>query len=356
MTGAKRTLLPVLERVPLLLLATVFLVFGVLSDRFLDVRNLLNILVQTSSLAIVATGMTFVLLTAGIDLSVGSIMFLSAAIAGKMVLAGTPLPFACAAILLIGVAFGAVNAFLVARLRVLAFVVTLSTFYVGRGLGLYVTETRAMNLPESLVRIGTGNLFRIPVPIWIFAGVLAAAHVTLTRTAFGRQIFAVGNDIESAAKAGIDTRRVVAAVYVISGMAAAIGGLVAVAQLGAVSPTFGNQREFAAVAAAVLGGTSLFGGRGQVFPGTLIGALLIQTVESGLVIVNADPYLYSLITASIIFVAVFLDSARNIYLKKRRRRNIRAASAYKLRARPPRPVFAARAGIASLACLLPPPG
>jgi ribose transport system permease protein len=149
--------------------------------------------------------------------------------------------------------------------------------------------------------------------------VLAAAHVVLTESPFGRQIYATGNDREAAEKAGINTSRIIFFAYVVSGLCAAIGGLISVAQLGAVSPTFGNQREFAAVAAAVLGGTSLFGGRGKVFPGTVIGAILIQTVENGLVIINTDPYLYPLVMSSIIFLAVFTDSLRHSLWQKLRR-------------------------------------
>ena len=324
MTRRSRLLLRLLEAVPLALLAGVYAAFAALSPRFLDPANLLNILVQSSSIAIVGVGMTFVLLTAGIDLSPGSIMFLSAAVAGKMVLAGYPLAAAGLAVLGIGLLFGAVNAALVARLRVLAFIATLATLYAGRGVGLFLTETRAMNLPENLVRIGSGRLLGIPLPIWILAAVAAAAHMVLTRTPFGRQVYAVGSDAEAAVKAGIDVRSITARVYVIGGFCAALGGLVAVAQLGAVSPTFGNQREFAAIAAAVLGGTSLFGGRGQVLPGTLLGAVLIQTVESGMVIVNADPYSYPMVTAAIIFLAVLLDSIRQAWVKRLSRRRIRA--------------------------------
>jgi ribose transport system permease protein len=315
-----------MKSVPLLLLAVVVACFGTLSPRFLDPQSLLNILIQSSSLAIVATGMTLVLITAGIDLSVGSIMFLSAAVAGKMVLEGLPLWLAVLAVLAAGMAFGAVNAFFIARLRMLPFIVTLATLYAGRGLALWITETRAMNLPETLLRVGAGRLLGIPVPVWILALTLAAFHILLSRTTFGRQVYAVGNDMEAARKAGIHTRRTIVLIYVISGFLAALGGLVAVAQLGAVSPTFGFQREFAAIAAAVLGGASLFGGRGSVFPGTLLGAVLIQTVESGLVMVNADPYLYPLVMASIIFVAVLLDGARHRYLERLGRRKIRPAA------------------------------
>ena len=312
-----------LQAIPALLLAAVFAIFAVLSDRFADPRNVANIVVQAASLSIVATGMTFVLLTAGIDLSVGSIMFISAAIAGKLILAGASLWIAIPAVLIAGVACGALNAFFVSALRMLPFIVTLATLYALRGLALYITETRAMNLPGELLALGTGTFLGIPAPIWILAVTLAIAQFVLTHTSFGRQIYAVGDNPEAARKAGIRVARLIAAMYVISGFCAALGGLVSVAQLGAVSPTFGNQREFAAIAAAVLGGTSLFGGRGSVFPGTVLGALLIQTVESGLVIVNADPYLYPMVLAGIIFVAVLLDAIRYRQVEKQSRRKIR---------------------------------
>jgi len=149
----------------------------------------------------------------------------------------------------------------------------------------------------------------------------------LTRTPFGRQIYAVGNDADGARKAGINVTRILFAVYVICGVCAALSGLVSLTQTGAVSPSFGQQKEFTAIAAAVLGGTSLFGGRGSVFPGTVLGAVLIQTVENGLVILNADPYLYPLVTSGIIFAAVLLDSVRARLLEKLNRRRVRPPEA-----------------------------
>jgi len=312
-----------LQQASILLFLAVFVFFGLLSPAFLEPRNLVNILVQSSSAAIVAIGMTFVLLTGGIDLSVGSIMLVSAAVAGKMVLAGMPLAFAIAAIVGIGLLYGMLNAFCVTRLRIIPFVVTLATLYLGRGMGLWITQTRAMNLPDSLLQLGTARIMGLPFPIVAFLSVLICAHAILRRTAFGIQIYALGNSREAAEKAGIPTQRTTAWVYIICGLCAALGGLVSVAQLGAVSPTFGNQREFAAVAAAVLGGTSLFGGRGGVFPGTVMGAILIQTVENGLVIVNADPYLYPIVMSLIIFLAVLVDSIRHSRILKLSRRFIR---------------------------------
>jgi ribose transport system permease protein len=300
-----------LDFAPLLLFGTVLALFGSLSRKFLEPGNLVNIVAQASSTGIVAVGMTFVLLTAGVDLSVGAIMFVAAAVAGKMMLGGVALPLALGAMLAIGLTAGAVNAFFITRIRVVAFIVTLSTLFIGRGLGLWITETRAMNLPESFLQLGSARLLGVPFPVWLFGSIVIAGHVVLTCTPFGRQVFAVGYDVGAARKAGVRTETILATVYLISGVCAAVGAVVTLGQLGAVSPKFGQQKEFTAIAAAVLGGTSLFGGRGNILPGTLVGTLLIQAIENGLVIVNADPYLYPIITSAVIFLAVWLESLRN---------------------------------------------
>jgi ribose transport system permease protein len=237
-------------------------------------------------------------------------MFVSAAVAGKMALAGTSLPTVFGAILGIGALYGVVNAFFVTKAGVKAFVVTLATLYVGRGLALWITQTRALNLPETMLQVGSARVLGVPVPALVLVLVLVFSHVVLAHTPFGRHVYAVGHDRAAAQRAGLPVGFVLFAVYVVSGTLAALGGAVSIAQLGAVSPSFGREREFAAVAAAVLGGVSLFGGRGAVLPGVLLGAFLVQTVENGLVIVNADPYLYPLVMAGVIFLAVWLDSAR----------------------------------------------
>ena len=268
----------------------------------------MNILIQVSGLAIIAAGMTLVLVTAGIDLSVGSVMFLAGVISGKLVTGGMAVWMAIPVILLIGIAMGWINGISIVRFKVVPFIVTLATLYIGRGLGLYISDTRAVNLPESFLAIGSQKVLGIPLPVIIMIIVLTALHLLLAHTAFGRQLYAIGNSREKSVKAGIRVNSILLRVYLISGLCAAIGGFVAIAQLGAISPSFGQQSEFSAIAAAVLGGTSLFGGRGAIFPGTLVGALLIQTIQNGLVIINADPYLYPLITAALIFGVVLIDS------------------------------------------------
>jgi len=315
--------LAVLDQASVLLFGVVLLVFALLSPRFLTVDNLTNVLVQSSSVGVVAVGMTFVLLTAGVDLSVGAIMFVAAAVAGKCVLGGLSTPLVLVAMLLVGVVFGSVNALLVTRLRVIAFVATLGMLYVGRGFSLWLTETRAMNVQAEFLPINTTRLLGVPMPVWVFGAVLVVAHLVLSRTPYGRQLYAVGQDAVAARKAGVRVNWILASVYIISGWCAAVGAVLSLGQLGTVSPTFGLNREFTAIAAAVLGGTSLFGGRGRVLPGTLLGAVLMQSVENGLVIVNANEYLYPLIMSGVIFVAVAVDSGRSLLLTRLTRRPIR---------------------------------
>jgi ribose/xylose/arabinose/galactoside ABC-type transport system permease subunit len=293
------------DHASLLLLGLAALTFGMIEPRFWSLQNLTNMLTQSSSAIVAATGMTFVLLTAGVDLSVGAIMFLCAAVAGKLALAGQPLALCAAAMLGCGVLCGAVNAAAIVWLRVLPFIVTLATLYLGRGLALNVTETRAMNLPEAFLAFG-----RPAVAIGIAATVALLAEITLRRTVYGRHLYAVGAGRRIAEYAGLPAQRLTFSVYVVCGMCAALAALLTMGQLGAVSPKFGENREFTAIAAAVLGGTSLFGGRGGVFPGAVFGALLMQCIESGLVMVNANPYLYPMIMASVIFAAVLLDARR----------------------------------------------
>ncbi|MGK0186037.1 MAG: ribose transport system permease protein [Verrucomicrobiales bacterium] len=184
-----------------------------------------------------------------------------------------------------------------------------------------------MNMPESVTSIGSARLLGIPLPIMLLALVAISAHILLTRTPFGRQLYAVGNNAAGARIAGINVTLILVGAYALCGACAALSGLISLTQTGAVSPSFGDKKEFLAIAAAVLGGTSLFGGRGTVLPGTLLGALLVQAVENGLVIINADPYIYPIITSSIIFLAVLLDSFRGRALTKLGRRMIRVEPA-----------------------------
>jgi len=318
-----RLLLLLLRNAPLLLFALTFVVFGALSNRFLQYGTLENIVKQASYIGIVGVGVSFVILTGGIDLSVGSTMYLSAAVAGVWIL-GHDLPvwLALLGVALTGAVAGLVNALLITRLTIAPFVVTLGTLAVYRGLGLAITQSRGVNFPSEVLAIGSTRLLGIPAPILIFAGVVLLSYLVLSRTPFGRQVYAVGADPEVARKAGLPVTRVLFTVYLISGVCAALGGLVLVSQFGIVSAGFGDKDEFDAIAAVVLGGASLFGGRGSVL-GTVLGAVLVQMVNAGLIFTRVDLYLQPLVFAAIIFVAVLLDSLRSGLLSRLERRNIR---------------------------------
>jgi ribose transport system permease protein len=309
MTALRRTAADLLTLPALWVLAAVAVTFAVQTPKFLTAENLRNVLVQSAAVGVVATGMTFVLLTAGIDLAVGSVMFLGAAVCGWLVGEGAPWWAGAVAVLAVGPLCGLLHGLAVTRLRLTAFVVTLSSLFVLRGLGLWVSRTRAMNLPDEF-RLLAGTVLDVPVPVVALLAVLVLGQWVLSRTRFGRHVYAVGHDPDAARKAGVDVNGVLLRVYVISGACAALGGLVALAQLGAVSPTFGREYEFNAVAAAVLGGASLFGGRGNVLPGVLVGAVTIQAVYNGLALVNANPYAYPVITGGVVFLAVLADSVR----------------------------------------------
>jgi ribose/xylose/arabinose/galactoside ABC-type transport system permease subunit len=307
-----------------ILFALVFLVFGILEPRFLTLKNLEIVLSNASYIGIIAVGMTFVLLVGGIDLSVGSIMYISAVVTGVLVNdLGLPVSLGFAACLAVGLVFGAINAFAVTWLGIVPFVATLVTMIAGRGLGLLITKSIAVDFPDEitlLASVRVGGL--VQLNIFIFAVVVLLAAAFLARTAWGRRLYAVGNDVEAARKAGLKTSRIIASTYLVSGLCAALGGFVSIAQLGRVQAGFGRNNEFDAIAAAVLGGVSLFGGIGTVFPGAVMGAIMIQMIQAGLVHTRVDIYIQPIVMGAIIFVAVFLDSFRNSQLKKLGRRNI----------------------------------
>lgn len=324
-TARERVVLLGLRNAPIILFVLIFVTFGLLSPRFLQPASFVNILNQASYIGILAVGMTFVLLTAGIDLSVGSIMYVSATVAGLLMQTyGLPPGWALLACLATGLAFGAVNAFFITRLNIIPFIVTLSTLIAGRGLALAVTQSQSIVLPNSMFQLSSFRLFgAVPFPIKVFVAVVFVAWVVLRYTPLGRQIYAVGHDLEVAQKAGLSTRGTLASVYLISGFCAALAAFVSISQLGIVNPSFGEGDELDAIAAAVLGGTSLFGGVGSVFPGTVLGTVLIQMVQSGLVFARVDLFIQPLIQALIIFLAVLIDSLRSRHLERLKRRIIR---------------------------------
>jgi ribose/xylose/arabinose/galactoside ABC-type transport system permease subunit len=203
-------------------------------------------------------------------------------------------------------------------LRIAPFLVTLATMVAGHGLVTAITESFGIDYPVAFTNLLAAPILGIPVPIIIFALVVGGAHVIFTMTPFGRHLFAIGNNLEGAQKAGIATDRIVFSVYVISGFLAALGGIMLIAFVGRLNQTFGVGKEFDVITAAVLGGTSLFGGVGSAF-GAVTGSVLVQMVQAGMVFTKVNLYLQPIVLAGIIFLAVFVDSLRQNRVARVRR-------------------------------------
>lgn len=303
--------------------ALILLYFGIQAPSFLGAESLANIIKQSSFIGIAALGMTAVLLTGGIDLSVGSVMFLAPLIAGYATRdLGLPIAGGFVVAALTGLALGAVNAALIVGLRIIPFIVTLSTMFLFRGLGVWLTSSTQFDFSEDMRRFGLSSPLGVPMPIIVFAGVALFVHLLLRHTEFGRQVYAFGNDRVAARKAGLPTARIEAGVYMLCSTCAAISGFVLIAQIGRLDVGFGEGREFDVIAAAILGGASLFGGVGTPF-GAVIGATLIQTAKLGLVFTGVNLYFQPIIQGVIIFMAVLADGMRTQRMTRKLKRTIR---------------------------------
>lgn len=310
---------PMAQRYGILIaLAALCLVLSLVSDNFLTSRNIINVLRQTSINGILAIGMTFVILTRGIDLSVGSVVALAGVVSasfattGAAGIAGAPyMPLIPVLVgLLTGTAIGAVSGTVVARFSVPAFVATLGMLSAARGLTLIYSGGRPIPaLTEGYRWIGTGDIAGIPVPIILFGLVFAFAHFVLSRTRFGRHVYAVGGNPHAAKVSGLPVRRIRFAVYAISGALAGIAGMILAARTGSALPQAGVAYELDAIAAVVIGGTSLAGGIGRV-SGTVIGALLIGVMNNGLDLLGVESYYQQVIKGGLIVAAVMLDRSR----------------------------------------------
>ena len=297
-----------LRAAPVLFLVLLALTFGALSTRFLTLQNLSTILVQSSWLIVLALGMNFVLLTAGVDLSVGSIMYLAAITVG-LGLNGAPVGVSILGAMALGGAAGAINGALIVRARVPAFIVTLSTLFIGRGLGLFLSSTRIIYADPRIAGLGRSAYLGFSAPLWIAGLATMIAWLLFKHTALGYYVRSIGVDADGARRVGVPVNAVTVGVYVLSGVGAGLGGFISLSQTSAASGAFGENAEFLSIAAAVLGGTSLFGGRGSLLA-PLIGAVLITTVQNGLALINANPYAYPVITGIVIFIAALMDSLK----------------------------------------------
>jgi ribose transport system permease protein len=282
------------------------LALTLLSDRFLTVSNIFNILRQSTINGIIAIGMTLVILTAGIDLSVGSILALSSVITAFMLQSGIPVPVAIFLGIGIGAVCGLINGVTITRASVPPFVATLGMMTIARGLALVFTGGKPITgLPETFRTIGTGSVGPIPTPIILAALAFIIGYILLTRTSLGQFIYAIGNNPVAARYAGISVSLNITLVYVISGLLSALAGLILVARLGSAQPTAGLGFEFDAIAAVVVGGTSFAGGQGGL-GGTLIGVLIIAVLNNGLNLLNISSFYQPVVSGIVIALALLL--------------------------------------------------
>jgi len=309
----------------LLALFALVVVFSLLSPAFLTSGNLVILVKHVAINAILAIGMTFVILTGGIDLSVGSVAGLAGMMAGGLISEGLVLEsfgvkiylhvwLVITLALLAGMAVGAVNGILVTRFRVAPFIATLGVLYVARGLALlrsggatYANLTGEAELGNTgFPWLGSANFLHIPVVIWVMVFLAVAAAFVAARTPFGRRVYAIGGNERAAVLSGVRVHRVKLAVYVISGFCSALAGIIIASQLVAAHPATGETFELNAIAAVVLGGTSLFGGRGSI-GGTIIGALVIGVLADGLILVGVSEFWQIVIKGVVIVLAVVID-------------------------------------------------
>lgn len=291
-------------------LAVVILATWAIAPEFFTTNNILSVLRNASVVAIVGVGMTFVILTAGIDLSVGSILALVGVVFASLLGHGTALVPAVLLALLVGAAFGLANGIGVALLGIQPFIMTLATLAIGSGLALVVTnggEQSYTNGSGLLTFIGIGGIGRFPGAAVIMFMVAVLGWLVLRYLSFGRYVYAVGQSPEAARLAGVPTGRVIAAVYVLSGLAAALGGILTTARLGVGDPNAGGLTNLDAIAAVVIGGTSLMGGEGGVW-GTVGGALLLEIVANVLNLKGVSPFDEQIARGVIIIAAVLLTS------------------------------------------------
>ena len=283
-------------------------VLWALTPHFLTVSNLLNVAQQTSINAIVAVGMTFVIISGGIDLSVGSIVALSGVALGAMLQDGQPLPVAIGAALATGVVCGIVNGVLVSVGGLPPFIATLGMMSVARGAALVFTEGRPVSgFDEGFRWLATGTVGYIPAPIAAMIVVYAAAHVVLTRTTFGRYVYAIGGNEEATRLSGVAVRFHKAAIYGVSGLMSAVAAIVLTARLNSAQPIAGMMYELDAIAATVIGGTSLMGGEGTL-AGTLVGAFIMGVLRNGLNLLGVSSFLQQIVIGAVIVGAVLVDT------------------------------------------------
>lgn len=286
------------------------LIFGFMSDKFFSVDNLLTVALQSAIIAIIAIGQTYVIITTGIDLSIGSNIALAGIVAAILMTSGVAVPIAVIGGLLSGCLVGLINGLIVVYGNITPFIVTLGTMSIVRGVSLVITKgIPVTDLPGAFTTIGTGSIASIPIPALIMLVLVAVFGFVLAKTKLGRYTYAIGSNFEAARLSGINTKRTLISIYIISGFLAACAGLILAARVVSAQPTAGTGYELDAVAASVIGGASLLGGEGMIL-GTFIGALVIGVLRNGLNLINVSAFWQQIVIGAVIIAAVYIDRVK----------------------------------------------
>lgn len=296
----------------LIALILLVVVIGIFSPEFRTPANFLSLLRQSSINGLIAFGMTCVILTGGIDLSVGSVLALTTALCAGFISNGMPVGLAMLLSLVIGTGFGAVSGFMITKGRLQPFIATLITMTVFRGLTMiYMDGKPISNLGDSFLLkfVGKGSVFGIPFPVILFIVVFIVFMFVLEKTTFGRRVYAAGSNAQAAKLAGVNVNRTKLITYAISGCMASLSGLILLSRLGSAQPTLGDGYELDAIASVALGGTSMNGGRGRIW-GTFVGVLIIAVLNNGLNILGVSSYYQDVVKGIVILIAVLSDRKR----------------------------------------------
>lgn len=314
----RRWLAPVLRQRGLLLaIVLLVVIFSVQAPSFFSSTNLLNILLQGSVTALLAIGQMFVIVTSGIDLSIGSMLALGAVITGTLLVAGVAMPLAVLAGLLVGAITGTINGLLVTKVGITPFIVTLGTMSMYGGLAFLTTDGKILyTLPQGYLDAFAGHVAGIPIAVVVLAVVTVVGMIVLKYTKFGEYVVAIGGNQEVARLAGIKVAVYVTAAYALAGVLAVLGGMLLVARLGSADPQVGTDLMLPAIAAAVMGGAALRGGAGSV-GGAVLGAMLISALQSGLTLINVQAFYQQLALGAVILIALILDRVQRRTKKPR---------------------------------------
>ncbi|MER2001977.1 MAG: ribose ABC transporter permease [Carnobacterium inhibens] len=294
---------------PLLALIVLVILVSIVNPSFIAPTNLLNLLRQVSTNALIAFGMTFVIITGGIDLSVGSTLALSSVLMAGTIAAGMDPLLAMILSLVVGTVFGAVNGLLITKGNMAPFIATLATMTIYRGLTLVYTNGNPITgIGDSFIFkfVGRGYLFGIPFPVVLMIVSFILLYILLHKMTFGRKTFAIGGNEKASFIAGIKNDRIKTGIYTLSGFMASLAGIIITSRLDSAQPTAGTSYEMDAIASVVLGGTSLSGGRGRLV-GTLIGALIIGTLNNGMNLLGISSFYQQVVKGIVIIIAVLLD-------------------------------------------------